>query len=89
MLQINRDMTINSPTNAERNLVSKNVSEITKLAKQLASKEQENTSNESSTELLDALASVAQLLEQRAGGNSQVKDLAIQVQELVKVKASK
>ena len=44
-----------------------NVTEITKLAKQIASQEQSNSENESSTELLEALGSVAKLLEERAG----------------------
>jgi len=63
-----------------------NVTEITKLAKQIASQEQSNSENESSTELLEALGSVAKLLEERAGIDTQVKELAVQVQELVKAK---
>jgi hypothetical protein len=66
--------------------MSKNVTEITKLAKQIASKELSNSKNESSAELLEVLGSVAKLLEERAGIDSQVKELAVQVQELVKAK---
>ena len=61
-----------------------NVTEITKLAKQIASQELSNS--ESSAELLKALGSVAKLLEERAGIDTQVKELAVQVQELVKAK---
>lgn len=67
--------------------MSKNFTEITKLAKEIASQERSNSENESSAELLEALGSVAKLLEERAGIDTQVKELAVQVQELVKAKS--
>ena len=63
--------------------MNKKINELTKLAKQLASKEADTPSDETSKEVLDALDSVAKLLEQRAGDNSEIKELAQQVQSLV------
>ena len=63
--------------------MNKKINELTKLAKQLASQEAETPSDETSKEVLDALDSVAKLLEQRAGENSEIKELAQQVQSLV------
>ncbi len=56
---------------------------ITKLAKELAAKELKNESNLDQKDMLETLDAVAKLLEQRAGSNSQIKDLATQVQALV------
>jgi hypothetical protein len=56
---------------------------ITKLAKELAAKELENDSTVDQKDMLETLDAVAKLLEQRAGSNSQIKDLATQVQALV------
>jgi hypothetical protein len=67
--------------------MSKNITEITKLAKQIADKSLASPQTENSDELLEALGSVAKLLEQKAGSNAQIKDLAVQVQELVKAKS--
>ncbi len=70
-----------------------NLTDLTKLSKQLAkqiSDQNASTSDtESPEELLEALGSVAKMLEDRAGTNVQIRDLAIQVQELVKAKHSK
>lgn len=56
---------------------------ITKLAKELAAKELENGSTVDQKDMLETLDAVAKLLEQRAGSNSQIKDLATHVQALV------
>ena len=56
---------------------------ITKFAKELAAKELENETNADQKDMLETLDAVAKLLEQRAGSNSQIKDLATQVQALV------
>ncbi len=63
--------------------MNKKINDLTKLAKQLASTEAENPSDETSKEVLDALDAVAKLLEQQAGANAEVKNLAKQVQDLV------
>lgn len=56
---------------------------ITKLAKELAAKELENETTVDQKDILETLDAVAKLLEQHAGSNSQIKDLATQVQALV------
>ena len=56
---------------------------ITKLAKELAAKELENDSTVDQKEILETLDAVAKLLGQHAGSNSQIKELATQVQALV------
>jgi len=56
---------------------------ITKLAKELAAKELENETTIDQKDMLETLDAVAKLLEQHAGSNSQIKDLATQVQALV------
>ena len=56
---------------------------ITKLAKELAAKELENETTVDQKDMLETLDAVAKLLEQHAGSNSQIKDLATQVQALV------
>jgi hypothetical protein len=61
---------------------------ITKLAKELAAKELENDTTVDQKEMLETLDAVAKLLEQRAGSNSQIKELATQVQALVASKKS-
>ncbi len=61
---------------------------ITKLAKELAAKELENDTTADQKEMLETLDAVAKLLEQRAGSNSQIKELATQVQALVASKKS-
>ena len=61
---------------------------ITKLAKELAAKELENDSTVDQKDMLETLDAVAKLLEQHAGSNSQIKDLATQVQALVASKNS-
>jgi hypothetical protein len=66
--------------------MSKAINEITKLAKQLAAKESASQDGETSAELLEALGSVAKMLEARAGVDTQVLELAKQVQELVEHK---
>jgi hypothetical protein len=68
--------------------MSKAINEITKLAKQLAAKESTSQDVETSAELLEALGSVAKMLEARAGVDTQVLELAKQVQELVEHKKS-
>jgi hypothetical protein len=62
------------------------VKTITDLATSLATKELEGDDTESSADLLDALNSVAKLLEVNSGSDSNIKMLAQQVQELVKAK---
>ena len=62
---------------------------ITKLAKELAAKELENDSTVDQKDMLETLDAVAKLLEQRAGSNSQIKDLATQVQGLVASKKTR
>jgi len=61
---------------------------ITQLAKQLAEKELANPSTLESKEMLDALEEVAKLLGQKAGANTEIKELAGQVQALVQSKRS-
>ncbi len=56
---------------------------ITKLAKELAAKELENDSTVDQKEILETLDAVAKLLGQHAGSNTQIKELATQVQALV------
>ena len=56
---------------------------ITKLAKELAAKELENDSTADQKEILETLDAVAKLLGQHAGSNTQIKELATQVQALV------
>ena len=56
---------------------------ITKLAKELAAKELENDSTADQKEILETLDAVAKLLGQYAGSNTQIKELATQVQALV------
>ena len=56
---------------------------ITKLAKELAAKELENDSTVDQKEILETLDAVAKLLGQHAGLNTQIKELATQVQALV------
>ena len=63
--------------------MSAELKNITKLAKELAAKELENDSTVDQKDMLETLDAVAKLLEQRAGSNSQIKDLATQVQALV------
>jgi len=67
--------------------MSKAINEITKLAKQLATKENASQDGETSAELLEALGSVAKMLEARTG-DTQVLELAKQVQALVEHKKS-
>lgn len=62
------------------------VKTITDLATSLATKELEGDDTESSADLLDALNSVAKLLEVNSGGDSNIEMLAQQVQALVKAK---
>jgi hypothetical protein len=56
---------------------------ITKLAKELAAKKLENDSTVDQKEILETLDAVAKLLGQHAGSNTQIKELATQVQALV------
>ncbi len=56
---------------------------LTQLAKELATKELENDSLADQHEMIEALDAVAKLLSQHAGANTQIKELANQVQELV------
>jgi hypothetical protein len=56
---------------------------ITKLAKELAAKELENDTTVDQKEMLETLDAVAKLLAQHAGSNTQIKELATQVQALV------
>ena len=56
---------------------------ITKLAKELAAKELENDYTVDQKEILETLDAVAKLLGQHAGSNTQIKELATQVQALV------
>ena len=67
--------------------MSKAINEITKLAKQLAAKESAAQDGETSAELLEALGAVAKMLETRTG-DTQVLELAKQVQALVEHKKS-
>ena len=62
---------------------------ITKLAKELAAKELENDSTVDQKEILETLDAVAKLLGQHAGSNTQIKELATQVQALVASKDRK
>ena len=62
---------------------------ITTLAKELAAKELENETTVDQKDMLETLDAVAKLLEQRAGSNSQIKDLATQVQALVASKKTR
>jgi hypothetical protein len=57
--------------------------EITKLAMKLANEELASGSKSSPSDLLDALDTVAKLVEKNAGGQQEVKNLASQVQKLV------
>ena len=63
--------------------MSTDLKTITKLAKELAAKELENDSTVDQKEILETLDAVAKLLGQHAGSNSQIKELATQVQALV------
>lgn len=56
---------------------------ITKLAKELATKELENDTTVDQKEILETLDAVAKLLGHHAGSNTQIKELATQVQALV------
>lgn len=58
--------------------------EITNIALKLANQELASGNQSSSTELLDALATVATALERKAGGDAALSNLASQVQKLVK-----
>lgn len=62
---------------------------ITDLATSLVAKELESGSAESPADLLNALHSVAKLLETKAGSNQEITALAKQVQELVSTKVTK
>jgi hypothetical protein len=68
--------------------MSSEIKNITQLAKQLAEKELANPSPLESKEMLDALEEVAKLLGKKAGSNTQIKELAGQVQALVQSKRS-
>ncbi len=59
---------------------------LTQLAKELATKELQNDSSIDQHEMIEALDAVAKLLSRRAGANTQIKELANQVQALVKTK---
>lgn len=63
--------------------MSSEIKNITQLAKQLAEKELANPSTLEPKEMLDALEEVAKLLGKKAGSNTQIKELAGQVQALV------
>ncbi len=63
--------------------MTNNFRTITSLAKELAAKELENDSNSNQQEMLEALDAVAHLLEQNAGSNTNIKELASQVKVLV------
>ena len=63
--------------------MSNELKTITKLAKELAAKELENDLSVDQHEMLETLGAVAKLLEQHAGSNTQIKELANQVQVLV------
>jgi len=65
------------------------IQSISNLATKLVSKEMNSGTGDSSAELLQALADVAKLLESQSGSNQGVKDLAIQVQDLVRKKVAK
>jgi hypothetical protein len=67
---------------------SNQVSSVTKLAKELAEKELAN-GEASSQQMLEALSTVAKMLETKAGGNQEITSLAKQVQELVAAKVTK
>lgn len=69
--------------------MSNEIRTITKLAKELATKELENDSTANQQEILDALDAVAKLLKNHAGQNTQIKDLANQVEVLVANKKGK
>ena len=64
------------------------ISSVTHLAKQLAVKELES-GEASSEQMLEALSTVAKMLETKAGGNQEITALAKQVQELVGAKVTK
>lgn len=64
------------------------VSSVTNLAKQLAEKELVN-GDASSEQMLEALSTVAKMLETKAGANQEITALAKQVQDLVTAKVSK
>lgn len=66
----------------EKNM-STELKTITKLAKELAAKELEKDSNVDQKDMLETLEAVAKLLGQHAGPNTQIKELATQVQALV------
>lgn len=59
------------------------ISSLTSLAKQIAQKELE-TGKTNSKETLEALDAVAKMLEAKSGNSAEIRDLAKQVQKLVK-----
>jgi len=62
------------------------IDSVSRLAMKLTTKELATGANESSAELLQALGTVAKMLEDKAGNDSDIKALAMQVQGLVKEK---
>ena len=62
------------------------IDSVSRLAMKLTTKELATGANESSAELLQALDTVAKMLEDKAGNDNDIKALAMQVQGLVKEK---
>lgn len=62
------------------------IDSVSRLAMKLTTKELATGASESSVELLQALDTVAKMLEDKAGNDSDIKALAMQVQGLVKEK---
>ena len=62
------------------------IDSVSRLAMKLTTKELATGASESSAELLQALDTVAKMLEDKAGNDSDIKALAMQVQGLVKEK---
>lgn len=62
------------------------IDSVSRLAMKLTTKELATGASESSAELLQALDTVAKMLEDKAGNDNDIKALAMQVQGLVKEK---
>lgn len=62
------------------------IDSVSRLAMKLTTKELATGASESSAELLQALDTVAKMLKDKAGNDSDIKALAMQVQGLVKEK---
>lgn len=62
------------------------IDSVSRLAMKLTTKELETGAGETSAELLQALDTVAKMLEDKSGNHNDIKALAMQVQGLVKEK---